>query len=197
MGLELAEQMNWELPDVIIYPTGGGTGLIGMWKAFHELKALGWLKPNLKLPRMVSVQSDGCAPIATAFARGDEHHPSPFPNAHTIASGLRVPIAVGDFMILRAVRESGGQAIAVDENRLGEWTKLVTRNEGISLCPEAAACVGALQGLLKSNWIQKHERVVIFNTGGLQKYFEFMAKEVNNLPVLDKTRIDWGLVGNN
>src|SRR5688572_19823940 len=119
MGLELAEQCNWQLPDVILYPTGGGTGLIGMWKAFAELQALGWLESGT-LPRMVSVQSSGCAPIVKAFESG-ARFAEPFPNAHTVASGLRVPVAVGDFMILDAIRASGGLAIGVDEDRLSEW----------------------------------------------------------------------------
>src|SRR5437763_12632579 len=122
MGLELAEQFEWRLPDVILYPTGGGTGLIGMWKAFAELKTLGWLESE-KLPRMVSVQSDGCAPIVRAFEAGPRFA-EPFANAHTVAGGLRVPAAVGDFMILDAIRASGGTAIAVQEQRLTEWLRL-------------------------------------------------------------------------
>ncbi|MEX2173119.1 MAG: threonine synthase [Pirellulaceae bacterium] len=190
MGLELAEQFDWKLPDVILYPTGGGTGLIGMWKAFAELKSLGWLTAQT-LPRMVSVQSQGCAPIVRAFEAG-ERFATPFPNAATIASGIRVPVAVGDFMILDAIRHSGGTAIAVLEERLGEWMRLATSLEGIPICPEAAACVGALETLLKTGWIKPHERVVIFNTGAAQKYVEAIAAE---LPRIDlQSPLDWNRI---
>ena len=187
MGLELAEQFEWDLPDVILYPTGGGTGLIGMWKAFQELRTLGWLKSE-KFPRMISVQSDGCAPIATAFERGERFAPA-FPNAHTIASGLRVPVAVGDFMILDAVRESGGLALAVDESRILDWMRLAMSREGIPVCPETGACLGALEELRSAGQIQPHERVVIFNTGAAQQYVEAMH---TNLPKLDRHQsVDW------
>jgi threonine synthase len=187
MGLELAEQFDWRLPDVILYPTGGGTGLVGMWKAFAELKALGWLESET-LPRMVSVQSDGCAPIVRAFDAGSRFA-EPFANAHTVASGLRVPAAVGDFMILDAIRASGGTAIAVDERRLSEWLCLASSLEGIPVCPEAAACVGALQMLTSNGWIKPHERVVVFNTGAAQKYVEAIKVD---LPRIDlKQPLDW------
>lgn len=205
MGLELAEQFGWHLPDVILYPTGGGTGLIGMWKAFQELRALGWLEgdcgkpkpgngrkesgvPYSKLPRMVSVQSTGCAPIATAFAAGSRFA-EPFPNASTVASGIRVPAAVGDFMILDAVRESGGTALAVDETRIREWMRSVAAAEGIAICPETAACIGALEQLTLSGWIRPHERVVVFNTGAAQKYIEVLASEMPRLDI--RLPIDW------
>src|SRR5579884_1213974 len=135
MGLELAEQLGWRLPDVILYPTGGGTGLIGMWKAFAELRELGWLKSD-KLPRLVSCQSEGCAPIVRAFEAG-QRFAEPFPNAHTIASGLRVPAAVGDFMMLDAICASGGLAVAGREGRILEWMRRVASREGIAVCPEA------------------------------------------------------------
>jgi threonine synthase len=187
MGLELAEQFDWQLPDVILYPTGGGTGLIGMWKAFAELRALGWLESD-KLPRMVCVQSDGCAPIVRAFESG-ARFAEPFLSPRTIASGLRVPSAVGDFMILDAIRESGGTAIAVEESRLIEWLRLATSLEGIPICPEAAACVGALESLVARGWIKPDERVVLFNTGAAQKYVEAITAE---LPRLDITQpLDW------
>ncbi len=187
MGLELAEQMNWQLPDVILYPTGGGTGLIGMWKAFAELAALGWLETTRR-PRMVAVQSTGCAPIVRAFEAG-ERCAEPFANAATIASGIRVPAAVGDFMILDAVRESGGLAVAAEEGRLRAWMSQAIASEGISICPEAAACVGALEQLADQGWIKPDERVVIFNTGAVQKYPEAMACE---LPRLDhQAELDW------
>ncbi len=189
MGLELAEQCNWELPDVILYPTGGGTGLIGMWKAFAELAEIGWLKSDRR-PRMVSVQTTGCCPIVRAFEAG-ERFAEPFANASTIASGLRVPVAVGDFMILDAVRESGGCAIAADEQRLREWMKLSISAEGISICPETAACVGALEQLAGSGWIKPDERVVIFNTGAVQKYPEAMRCE---MPRLKKDAVDWDAI---
>jgi threonine synthase len=190
MGLELAEQCGWQLPDVILYPTGGGTGLIGMWKAFAELRELGWLKSG-KLPRMVAVQSTGCAPIARAFEAGERFAP-PFPNAATLASGIRVPVAVGDFMILDAVRQSGGTAIAVDESRLRGWMRLAVSLEGIPVCPEAAACVGALAELRRSNWIAPHEHVVIFNTGAAQKYVEAIRAD---LPQLDiQAPLDWAKI---
>src|SRR5947207_2514845 len=190
MGLELAEQFDWKLPDVILYPTGGGTGLVGMWKAFAELKSLGWLESE-KLPRMVSVQSDGCAPIVRAFEAG-QRFAEPFANAHTVASGLRVPAAVGDFMILDAIRASGGTAIAVDERRLAEWLKIAASLEGIPICPEAAACVGALETLKARGWIQPDEQVVIFNTGAAQKYVEAIRCD---LPRIDlKQTIDWNRI---
>jgi len=187
MGLELAEQCDWRLPDVILYPTGGGTGLVGMWKAFAELQAIGWLE-SPTLPRMVAVQSRGCAPIVRAFEAG-ERFAAPFENAATIASGIRVPAAVGDFMILDAVRQSGGTAVAVEEARIGEWMRLAAAAEGIPVCPEAAACVGALEHLTTSGWIQPHERVVLFNTGAAQKYIEAIHSD---LPQLDVAMpIDW------
>lgn len=191
MGLELAEQFNWELPDVIVYPTGGGTGLIGMWKAFEELSYIGWLAGE-KRPRMVSVQSDGCCPIARAFDAG-ERFATPFENAETIASGIRVPAAVGDFMILDAIRASDGKAVAVEESRINEWMRLANGSEGIAVCPESAACVGAVEMLRSEGWIRGNERVVIFNTGAVQKYPEVMR---SSLPRLDKDGIDWsGITG--
>jgi threonine synthase len=187
MGLELAEQFDWQLPDVILYPTGGGTGLVGMWKAFAELGALGWLKPG-KLPRMVSVQSDGCAPIVRAFEAG-ERFATPFQNARTVASGLRVPGAVGDFMILDAIRGSGGTALAVSESRLAEWQRLATSLEGIPICPEAAACVGALETLVQRGWIQPQERIVLFNTGAAQKYVEAIRCDLPRINLAQP--LDW------
>jgi threonine synthase len=190
MGLELAEQLDWRLPDVILYPTGGGTGLIGMWKAFDELAELGWLK-DARRPRMVAVQSDGCAPIVRAFDRG-VRFADPFPGAATIASGIRVPAAVGDFMILDAVRASGGRAVAVRESRLTEWMALGMRAEGLSICPETAACLGALEQLAAENWIAESEQVVIFNTGAAQKYPEAMRVELPR--IADPARVDWNRI---
>lgn len=180
MGLELAEQLQWSLPDVIVYPTGGGTGLIGMWKAFQELQVLGWLK-NDELPRMVVVQSSGCDPIVRAFESG-KRFAEPIENASTIARGIRVPAAVGDFMILEAVSDSGGCAISVPEESIQEWMKVASRAEGIGFCPEAGACVGAVKHLSQAGWIEEGEKVVIFNTGAVQKYPETIA---GSLPTLD------------
>ena len=190
MGLELAEQMDWRLPDVILYPTGGGTGLIGMWKAFDELGQLGWLQSSQR-PRMVAVQSDGCAPIVRAFERG-ERFAEPFVGARTIASGIRVPAAVGDFMILDAVRSSGGRAIAVSEGRLREWMALGMQAEGLAICPETAACIGALEQLRDENWIGPQETVVIYNTGAAQKYPQAMHAELPR--IANPEEIDWDRV---
>jgi threonine synthase len=180
MGLELAEQSGWQLPDVILYPTGGGTGLIGMWKAFQELRALGWLRSD-KMPRMIAVQSDGCAPIPRAYDAG-ARFATLWENASTCASGLRVPAAVGDFMILDAVRESGGTAVAVPEDRIASAMSRAISAEGISLCPETAACVLASEKLLAKGRIQPDEHVVMFNTGAATKYVETVPLR---LPVID------------
>ena len=172
MGLELAEQMGWTLPRAIFYPTGGGTGLIGMWKAFAELRALGWLeREGEPLPRMYACQSSGCAPIVRAFDAG-ERFAAEFPEPSTIASGLRVPKALGDFMILDAVRESGGRALAADEATLRGWMQAAARLEGIALCPETATCLEALRTAVAQEWVRRDEDVVVFNTGAAQKYAE-------------------------
>jgi threonine synthase len=189
MGLELAEQLGWTLPDAIFYPTGGGTGLIGMWKAFAELTALCWLE-SPKLPRMFSCQSTGCAPIVDAFNR-NLRFAEPPANPHTTASGLRVPKALGDFMILDAVRESRGRAIAAEESRLVDWMRLATTLEGIALCPESAACIGALESALADGHVKPDETVVIFNTGAAQKYLEVIDTP---LPRLDHANINWDRV---
>ncbi len=186
MGLELAEQMGWTLPDVILYPTGGGTGLIGMWKAFDELAQLGWLE-NERRPRMFSCQSTGCATIALAFDRGEERG-ADVANPHTIASGIRVPKAFADFMILDAVRSSGGRAMAAAEERIGEWMHKCAALEGIALCPEAAVCIGVLEESLAAGHIAPDERAVIFNTGAAQKYVEVCDAA---LPEIDAAHVDW------
>jgi threonine synthase len=170
MGLELAEQFDWQLPDAILYPTGGGTGLIGMWKAFQELRELGWLKSD-KLPRLYSCQSDGCAPIVRAFEAG-EKFATRFENANTVASGLRVPAAVGDFMMLDAIRASGGKAIAGREATIPDWMKRASTAEGVGICPETAVCFDCLTMLRERGDIQPNESVVVFNTGAAQKYLE-------------------------
>ncbi len=186
MGLELAEQFEWSLPDVILYPTGGGTGLIGMWKAFGELEALGWLADGGR-PRMVSCQADGCAPISTAWQNG-KRFADPFPDPVTAASGLRVPTAVGDFMIIDAVNESGGQARSCPEDSLLEWARRGAELEGIAFAPEAGACLGVLETLVAEKTIDPDERVVLFNTGAAQKYVEVIGG--SPLPRLGQP-VDW------
>ncbi|OGF62955.1 MAG: threonine synthase [Candidatus Fischerbacteria bacterium RBG_13_37_8] len=167
MGYELAEQMNWQLPDVIIYPTGGGTGLIGMWKAFDEMEQLGWI--GVKRPRMVTVQSDGCAPMVKAFHDRKEFAET-WQNARTIADGLRVPAAVGDFLILRVLRESNGTAVAISDEIIMEATNHIGRSQGIFACPEGGATLAAFSYLRKEGWIKDNETVVLFNTGSAHKY---------------------------
>jgi threonine synthase len=181
MGLEIAEQCDWRLPDVILYPTGGGTGLIGMSKAFMELRELGWLQSG-RMPRLISCQSDGCAPIVRAYEKG-ERFAELFPNAHTVASGLRVPAAVGDFMMLDAIRASGGCALAGNESRITAWMRRVAAAEGIAICPETAVCFDCLEQLLHRGDIRPEETVVVFNTGAAQKYIEAVPLQ---LPRLDK-----------
>ena len=167
MGLELAEQLGWDVPDVILYPTGGGTGLIGMWKAFAELEAIGFI--GRKRPRMVAVQASGCAPVVRAYETGAEHAPRR-ENAHTIAAGIRVPQAVGDFLILRAVRESGGFAVAVTDEAITSALAEVARAEGFLLCPEGAATYAALRQSLADGRIRRDERTVLFNCATGLKY---------------------------
>ena len=169
MGYELAEQFDWHLPDVIFYPTGGGTGLIGMWKAFDEMKQMGWI--GSKRPRMVTVQAAGCAPIVRAFEEG-KRFAEEFQNAHTTASGLRVPKAIGDFLIIDALRASGGTAIAVTDDELIAATKEIGSAEGIFCAPEGAACLPALRKLMNDGSVKADEPVVLFNTGSGVKYLE-------------------------
>ena len=167
MGIELGEQLGWRFPDVILYPTGGGTGLIGMWKAFAELEAIGFV--GKQRPRMVAVQAAGCAPMVRAYESGEEHAPR-WENAHTIAAGIRVPQAVGDFLILRAVRESGGFAIAVPDEAIAAAIDEVARVEGLLLCPEGAATYAALKQALADGRIRRDEQVVLFNCATGLKY---------------------------
>jgi threonine synthase len=167
MGYEVAEQMGWRLPDVIVYPTGGGTGLIGMWKSFHELEALGWIGPER--PRMVTVQSEGCAPMVRAFEQG-KAFAEPWQGAKTIADGLRVPTAVGDFLILRALRESNGTAVRVSDEAMMEAARLIGSTQGMFVCPEGAATLAAFRLLRAQGWIGEDESVVLFNTGTGLKY---------------------------
>src|SRR5216110_1591348 len=169
LGYELAEQCDWELPDVILYPTGGGTGLIGMWKAFDEMETLGWI--GRKRPRMFAVQASGCAPIVRAFDAGEKNAPK-FPNAHTIASGLRVPKAIGDFLILNILRQSNGGAIAVNDDEMIRAAAEVASSEGLFVAPEGAACFAALESLVSWGKVSPDESLVIFNTGSGIKYLD-------------------------
>jgi threonine synthase len=172
MGYEIAEQMGWTLPDVIIYPTGGGTGLIGMWKGFDEMERLGWIGPER--PRMVLVQSDGCAPMVRAFQRG-ETFAEPWEGAETIADGLRVPSAVGDFLILQVLRDSAGTAVAVPDEEIMEAVRLLGHTEGIFACPEGCATLAALQRLLRQGWLGDKEKILLLNTGSGLKYTHLWA----------------------
>ena len=167
MGLELAEQLDWTVPDVIFYPTGGGTGLIGMWKAFAELEALGWI--GSKRPRMVAVQAEGCAPIVRAYEQGEDFA-AEWLDASTVAMGIRVPMAVGDFLILRAVRESDGFAIAVSDDIILSEQQRIAKHDGLLLCPEGAATAAAYQQSLKDGRVSPDESVVLFNCGSGLKY---------------------------
>lgn len=169
MGYELAEQMNWELPDVILYPTGGGTGLIGMWKAFDEMERMGWI--SSRRPRMITVQAEGCAPIVQAFAAG-ANAGADIPDAHTIASGLRVPRAIGDFIMLDILRTSKGNAISVTDDELIAAVKEIGASEGIFAAPEGAACLPALKKLIDRGEVDPGERIVLFNTGAGVKYLD-------------------------
>jgi threonine synthase len=172
MGYELAEQLDWMLPDWILYPTGGGTGMVGMWKAFDEMAALGWIDPKRR-PHMVTVQAAGCAPVVRAFNDGSERAAA-WEGAHTIADGLRVPKAIGDFLVLRAVRDSGGAAVAVEDADMVTGMRDLGRLEGVSAAPEGGAALHALRVLVAAGRIQPHETVVLFNTGGALKYLDVL-----------------------
>jgi threonine synthase len=169
MGYEVAEQFDWRLPDAILYPCGGGVGLIGMWKAFSELEKLGWIGPER--PRMIAVQAAGCAPITRAFEQQTEVSDF-WTNAHTIAAGLRVPKALGDFLVLRALRESGGTSVAVSDEDMLDAALLLARCEGIFAAPETGACVAALKSLFENSFLGPNDKVVIFSTGSGLKYLE-------------------------
>jgi threonine synthase len=174
MGYELAEQLDWTLPDWIVYPTGGGTGLVGMWKAFAEMETIGWLTPGRR-PKMVSVQTEGCAPIIRAFANGAETAGT-WEDAHTVADGLRVPRAIADFLILRTIRESGGTAVSVADAQMVSDMLVMGREEGVSAAPEGAASLSAIRQLVADGKIKKHETVVLFNTGGALKYLDLLRQ---------------------
>jgi len=173
MGYELAEAFDWALPEVIIYPTGGGTGLVGMWKAFAELEELGWLK-NTKRPRMVSVQAEGCAPVVKAFEKNATFCDF-WLNAQTIASGLRVPKSFADHLILQDIYDSEGTAIAVSDESITESQKQLARMEGIFAAPEGAATLAALKELIKQGWVRPEERIILFNTGSGLKYLDHLG----------------------
>ena len=174
MGYEIAEQLDWELPNVMVYPTGGGTGLIGMWKSFDEMEALGWL--DSYRPRLVAVQAAGCAPIVRAFQRGDTRA-EPWQNATTIAAGLRVPSAVGDALMLRALRDSTGTAVTVSEAELLSGVQQLGQYEGIFACPEGGAALAGLRQLVAQGWVDREERVVLFNTGSGLKYLDVLPSQ--------------------
>jgi len=182
MGIEVAEQMDWTLPDVIVYPTGGGTGIIGMWKVFDELEELGWI--GSERPRMISVQAEGCAPIVKAYEEGKEESEY-FQNAHTLAAGLRVPKALGDFLVLRAARESGGACISVTDQEIMDSVSQISKAEGIFACPEGAATLAALKKMLASGDVDRDERVVLFNTGSGLKYTDLFEVDA---PVVDPNK---------
>jgi threonine synthase len=179
MGLEVAEQMDWNLPDVIIYPTGGGTGIIGMWKVFDELEELGWI--GSERPRMVSVQAEGCSPIVKAYEEGAKESTF-YQNAATLASGLRVPKALGDFLVLRAARESGGKCIAVSDAEIMNGVSDIAKHEGMFACPEGAATYAALKKMLAEGSVDRDEKVVLFNTGSGLKYTSLFDADA---PVVD------------
>ncbi len=187
MGFEIAEQSDWSLPEVIIYPTGGGTALIAMWKAFKELREMGFLTSGT-MPRFYASQSNGCQPIVSAWEAGKrfaDRHEDP----QTVASGIRVPTALGDFMVLDTLKESGGAAVAVEEANLAAWQSKVATAEGIIVCPETATCIGALEKLVDSGEVGRNERVVIVNTAAGQKYFEAPVPAVPQIDLNAET--DW------
>jgi threonine synthase len=173
MAYELAEQMDWRWPDWIIYPTGGGTGMVGMWKAFDEIEHIGWVAPGRR-PRMVSVQAEHCAPIVRAFQQGTEKA-APWENASTVADGLRVPRAIGDFLILRAIRQSGGTAVAVSDRAMIDGMLEIGKYAGVSAAPEGGAALAAIRALAANGSIKPTESVVLFNTGGALKYLDLLA----------------------
>ncbi len=171
MGYEIAEQLGWTLPDAIIYPTGGGTGIVGMWKAFAEMEAMGWI--DSRRPKMYAVQAEGCAPIVRAFERGDEFAEA-WEGAETIAAGVRVPSAIGDYLILGAIRESGGGALTVSDAEIIERMGAIARLEGMFVCPEGAATAAALAKLLASGELDADARILLLNTGSGLKYLELV-----------------------
>jgi threonine synthase len=172
MGYEIVEQLGFEVPDVVIYPTGGGTGIVGIWKALGEMEQLGWI--GSERPRMICVQADGCSPLVDAYNKGEEFA-EPFPNPSTLAAGMRVPAAVGDFLVIRAVRESGGTALTVSDDEMVESVREMSSFEGIFPAPEGGATLAALRKLLESGQVEKDERVVLLNTGSALKYLDVLG----------------------
>ncbi len=180
MGYEIAEQLGWQLPDVIVYPTGGGTGIVGIWKAFDEMEEMGWLPRGVKRPRMICVQAEGCAPVVTAFKAGKDHA-DPWVNPHTIAAGLRVPSAIGDYLILRVVRQSGGTALTVSDGEMVAAVREMAEYAGVFAAPEGGATLAGLKKLLEERLVQHGERIVLLNTGSALKYLDVLG------PALAKT----------
>jgi threonine synthase len=181
MGYEIAEQFGWRLPDAILYPCGGGVGMIGMWKAFGELEALGWIsakRPQAQKPKMIAVQSSGCPPIVRAFEEGKPASDF-YPNARTLASGLRVPKALGDFLVLDAVRASGGTAVAVSDEEILDGVADLAAAEGVFAAPEGGACVAACRRLLADGFLGSSDRIVIYNTGSGLKYLDVLSRRFN------------------
>lgn len=193
MGLELCEQLGWRLPDAIFYPTGGGTGLIGMHVAFAQLRELGWLASDART-RLFACQASGCAPVVRAFEQGAEAA-TLVDNAATSASGLRVPKPFADRWILRCLRESGGMALAADDDAIAEHTRLGMASEGIAICPETGACLAALRRAVRDGTIERDAEVVVFNTGAAQKYVEVLQHAVPALPSLRRDAVDWNRLG--
>ena len=171
MGYEIAEQLGWTLPDAIIYPTGGGTGIVGMWKAFDEMETMGWI--GSERPRMFAVQSEGCAPIVRAFEQGTEFA-EPWQDAQTVAAGIRVPSAIGDYLILESIRESGGGALTVSDEEILDYMGRVAQLEGMFICPEGAATAAALEKLLAAEQLGADQRILLLNTGSGLKYLELV-----------------------
>jgi threonine synthase len=186
MGYELAEQLGWSVPDAILYPCGGGVGLIGMWKAFAELEELGWI--GSRRPKMIAVQAAGCQPITRAF---DENAPESemWPHAHTVASGLRVPKPLGDFLVLKAIRESGGTAISVSDEEMIDAGLQLAEREGIFAAPEGGACVAATRHLLKTGFLKPEEQIVIYNTGSGLKYLEAYSTRFSRQSVSEQEKL--------
>ena len=171
MGYEMAEQLGWKMPDVIVYPTGGGTGIVGIWKAVEEMERLGWIRDSR--PRLFAVQAEGCAPIVRAFHAGTEFA-EPWEDTHTVASGLRVPSAIGDYLMLRAMRESNGGAVAVSDRELMDWVSIVSSLEGVQVCPEGAATAVAAKKLIEQGEVSPDETLLLLNTASALKYMDLM-----------------------
>jgi len=186
MGYEVAEQFEWQLPDAILYPCGGGVGLIGMWKAFAELEELGWI--GAKRPKMVAVQAKGCEPITRAFEQNSEASEF-WKDAHTVASGLRVPKALGDFLVLRAIRESGGTAISISDEEMLDAALLMARCEGVFAAPEGGACVAATKRLIESGFLKPEEQIVIYNTGSGLKYLEAYSTRFRRQTISEQDKL--------